>query len=80
MSDSSTAPANSFVAVTPHDTTNLTVPARALYVGGAGNLVAINGSGTAVTFTGLLAGTILPIRTTRVNATNTTASAIVALY
>ena len=79
MGSPASAPANSFVAVTPSDTVNLTTPARALYVGGAGNLVAINGAGDAITFTGVLAGSILPIRTTRVNSTSTTATSIVAL-
>ena len=79
MSSPSSAPANSFVAVTPSDTVDLTPPARALYVGGAGNVVVINAAGTAVTFIGVAAGSILPIRTTRVNSTSTTATSIVAL-
>lgn len=71
-----------YVAVTPHDSTdirngNLT---RGLYVGGAGNLVAVNNNETAVTFTGVLAGTVLPIQCKRVNSTSTTATNIVALF
>lgn len=66
-------------AVTPHDSTNLTTAARSLFVGGAGNVVAIV-NGQAITFTGVPAGSILPIVATRVNATNTTATAIVALW
>lgn len=74
-------PPGDAVAVTPSDTVNLTVPSRALYVGGAGNIVAVmQDSGTAVTFTGVLAGTVLPIRVLRVNATSTTATSLVALF
>lgn len=73
-------PNSSFRAVTPSDTLSIkNGPARALYIGGAGNVVAINENGAAVTFVGLAAGTVLPITTTRVNATNTTATNIVAL-
>lgn len=75
-----TIPSASAAAVTPHDSTNFAGGVcRGLYVGGAGNLVAIV-NGTAITFTGVPAGTVLPIRATRVNATSTTATAIVALY
>lgn len=74
------APNANFVAVTPSDTVDIAGgPARALYIGGAGNVVAINKSDVAVTFLGVPAGTILPISTKRVNATSTTATSIVAL-
>lgn len=70
---------NQFVAVTPSDTVDLPVVPCALYVGGAGNVVAVKGDNTTVTFTGVPAGTVLPISCRRVNNTNTTATAIVAL-
>jgi hypothetical protein len=73
-------PAVNFVAVTPHDSTNLAQEARALFVGGAGNVACINKAGTAVTFVGVTAGSILPVRTLRINSTNTTATYIVALF
>ena len=79
MGSPASAPANSFTSVTPSDSVDLNIPARSLYVGGAGDVACINGSGVAVTFVGVTAGTILPIRTTRVNATNTTATSIVSL-
>lgn len=80
MSNSSD-PAVSFIAVTPHDTTNITNgETRALYVGVGGDVACINAAGTAVTFVGVPTGTILPVRTTRVNATSTDADSIVALY
>lgn len=67
-------------AVTPSDSTNLTLTARALYIGGAGNVTVLTASNTVVTFSNLQTGTILPIRARRVNATGTTATNIVAIY
>lgn len=73
-------PDASFRAVTPSDTRNIpNGPARALYVGGAGNVCALNEEGVAVVFVGVPAGTILPITTKRVKSTSTTATNIVAL-
>jgi len=69
-----------YKAVTPSNSTDFDVLCRALYVGGAGNLVAVMYDGTAVTFTGVPAGTLLPIAARRVNSTSTTATSIVALY
>lgn len=55
--------------------------ARALYIGGGGTAVLLLDDGVnTCTFPGLLAGTILPVRCVRVNATNTTATNIVALF
>lgn len=68
------------VAVTPSDTVALAVPSGSIWVGGAGNLkVVMVGSATAVTFTGVLAGTLLPIKVAQVVATLTTATNIVSL-
>ncbi len=73
-------PNDSFRAVTPSDTLAIKGgPARALYVGGAGDVVAVNENGVAVTFAAVPAGTVLPIATARVNDTGTTATNIVAL-
>lgn len=66
-------------SVTPSDSTNLTGTARALYVWVGGNIVAIIG-GSPITFTNVQDGTILPIACTRINATSTTATNMVALY
>lgn len=78
------APASGAVAVSPSDSTDLTTNSRALYVGGAGNLVVVMASesnaATIVTFPSVPAGTVLPIRVRRVMSTNTTASNIVAMY
>ena len=74
------APAISAVAVTPHDSNDIDVT-RSLYVGGAGNIkVDMHETGTAVTFEGVLAGSILPLRVSRVYSADTTATLIVALY
>lgn len=70
-----------FVAITPHDTTSFTDGiCRAIYVGGAGAVVAVRKDGTAVTFAAAVAGSVLPVRAIRVNATSTTATNLVALY
>jgi hypothetical protein len=72
-------PAIKFAAITPSDTVNLTVPCFGIYVGGAGNVSCINDAGTVVTFIGATAGSVLPVTTSRVNATLTTATSLVAL-
>lgn len=80
MMEGLTSPADNAAAVTPSDSTDLTFTSRALYIGGAGNLVVTMAGGGDVTFTGVPAGSILPIRASRVKATSTTATAIVNLY
>jgi hypothetical protein len=68
------------VAITPHNSTDFAEGlCRAIYVGGAGNITAIV-NGVAVLFTAVPVGTVLRIQATRVNATATTATAMVALY
>ena len=75
------SPAQNAAAVTPNDSTDLTTFARGLYVGGAGDVVVdMVGSGSTITFAGVAAGTILPIRVSRVRSTSTTATDIVALW
>lgn len=73
-------PASDGVAVTPSDTVNLATPCRALYIGASGNVALVTLGGTTLTFVGMVAGTVLPVRATRVQATNTTATSIVALW
>ena len=74
-------PAHDGYAVTPHDSTNFsaTRPARALYVGVGGTVVAVTATGNVLTFVGVPAGAILPLRCVRVNSTSTTATNIIAL-
>lgn len=75
------SPAENAAAVTPHDSNELANYSRALYVGGAGNVcVTLVGTGTAIVFVGVPAGTILPIRCKLVKSTSTTATSIVNLW
>jgi len=82
---------NRAVAITKSDTVNYdgstysasaatkAVPAPAIYVGGAGIVVAIFEDGSSAQFT-CIAGQVLPIKTIRVNSTTTTATLMIALY
>ncbi|MGI0017019.1 MAG: spike base protein, RCAP_Rcc01079 family, partial [Nitrososphaera sp.] len=75
-----TAPAMGGEAVTPSDTVDLTNISRALYVGGAGAVVVTMRDGNDLTFSGVPAGKVLDIRVSRVKATGTTATLMIALY
>lgn len=84
-------PYNRAVAITKSDTVNYdgttfnpasagkAIPADAIYVGGAGIVVAVFEDGSTAAFTAV-AGQILPLKTIRVNSTTTTATLMVALY
>lgn len=76
------SPARNGAAVTPNDSTDLTTSARALYIGGAGDVVVqfTGDPSTSVTLTGLSAGVIYPLCVSRVLSTGTTATNIVALW
>lgn len=74
-----TAPASNAFAITPADGADLAFAARALYVGGAGDIALRTLEGTDVTFRALNAGTVLPVGAVRVAATGTTAQNIVGL-
>ena len=75
---SETFPASGYAAVAPSDTTE--VNCRALYVGGAGNVVLqMPGKSETVSFLSVPAGTFMPVSARRVMAA-TTATNIVALY
>lgn len=78
--ESVTAPASHAAAVTPDDDTDLAETTRAVWVGGAGNVEVIMAGGGTVVFTAVPAGTLLPIRVTRIKAANTDASSIVAVW
>jgi hypothetical protein len=52
---------------------------KALYVGGAGDVVVVNFDGSTVTFKAVPVGTILPVAGRRVNSTNTTATLMLGL-
>lgn len=72
-------PGDDAFAVTPSDTVDFTVMARALYVGTTGDVKLITRGGTTVTFTAVPAGALIPVRCSRVMATGTTASTIVGI-
>lgn len=76
---SNLAVAISAFAITPSDTVAFTRRARYLYIGGLGNVSVQTLDGTAVVFTAVPVGTLLPIECLRVNATGTTATALVGL-
>jgi len=77
--DTASAPARGGFAVTPSDATDFAVPARSLWVGGAGNIVVKCIDNSVITLVGVTAGTLIPVRAKRVNSTNTTATNIVGL-
>lgn len=64
------------------DANGAVIQTRGIYVGGAGNIAVLmdKKGAAAVTFTGVPVGTILPIETSQVMATNTTATLLLALY
>lgn len=72
--------ASDAASVTPNDSADLAVPNACLYIGGSGDVNVDTIDGTTITFVGLYAGTILPVKVKRVRATSTTATNIVALY
>ena len=81
LSADATVSAHRASAVTTSDSTVFAQPTRALYIGAAGNItVDMADGGTSVLFVGVQGGTLLPIQVTRVYATGTTATSIVALY
>ena len=72
-------PAHHAVAVNPNNSADLPAATTPIFIGGSGNLRVTMLGGELVTFTGLPAGWH-PIRVTRVWATNTTATNIVAVW
>ena len=75
------APAVNGFAVTPSDSADFAFATRAIYVGGAGTVVAVLfPSGAVLTFVGATAGSILPVRASRVNSTGTTATSLLGLF
>lgn len=81
LSASYTAPSASFVAISPSDSVDLAIPARALYVGGGGNIavIGLDDESTVTTFIAVPTGSVLPIRVKRVKSTGTTATNLIGL-
>lgn len=72
-------PFRSGEAVTPSDTVNLSEESRGLYVGGVGDVTVVWKDDTTSLLSAVPAGSLLPVRVKRVNATATSATLIVAL-
>lgn len=75
-------PSRRALVVTPADGADLVTDSctRAVWVGGAGNLNVDMANGNTVLFSGIPAGTFLPIQVKRIRSTSTTATLIVALF
>lgn len=71
-----------YSAITTGDTSasNFSSLARAIYVGVAGDVVCVRDDGTAVTFKNAQSGSWIPVKSIRINSTNTTATNLVALF
>jgi len=67
-------------AVTPSDSAELSKFARALYVGGTGDVALVTTDGSSLTFSSVPAGVLLPIQCKQVTSTGTTATNIIALW
>jgi len=75
------SPAVNAFSVTPNDSADLANSTRGIYVGVSGDIkIDTVGGDSAVTFVGLAAGIIHPIRAKRIYATDTTATSIVGVY
>ncbi len=73
-------PAENAAEISPSDSSDLTNTARALYVGTQGNVKVTTAGGDTVTFEGIAAGSIIPVRVQRVFSTGTTATNLVSIY
>lgn len=73
------SPASHLITVTPDDAADLTVPSRALNVGIAGVVRVTTVGGTTADIS-VAAGITFPVRVTRIWATGTTATNIIAMY
>ena len=79
-SRSLTSPPEHALAIQPDDTADLPQVTRALYLGGGGDVAVRMCGGETVTFAGVAAGTLLPVRVGRVLASGTTATGILGLW
>lgn len=80
LADGLNTPARQGFAITPADGADLATVTRALYIGGAGDIVAILAGDTSpLTFRNVPAGTVLPLRVLRLRSTGTTATNLVGL-
>jgi len=75
-----TSPTFGGVEITPSNDNDLARVTRGLYVGVTGNVKVDMEDGSTITWVGLAAGMIHPIRAKRVYATLTTATSIIGVY
>lgn len=73
------APIVGAFSITPDDGVDLADVTRALYVGVSGDVSVVMKSGDTVTLVNVQAGTMLPVRAQRVNATGTSAQNLVGM-
>ncbi len=74
------SPATTAGEITPIDDVPLMALPRGIYIGGDGDVSCRLEGGSNVTFVGLKAGTVLPVRPVVVNLTGTTATNLIGLY
>lgn len=68
-------------SVVPSDSADLSSGmTRGLYIGGSGDVKVDMADGSTVTFVGLAAGVIHPLRVKRIYTSGTTATNIIAVY
>lgn len=79
-SSGTTGPASNAFDIAPGDGSDLAIVTRALWVGGAGAVKLTTQGGDTVTLSGVTAGSLIPIRVSRVFSTGTTATLLVGLY
>lgn len=78
MGDSVLAPCRRLFSITPSDTVDEDVAAKAFLVSVAGDVAVVTPEGDVVTVP-VLASVVYPIMVARVNTTNTTATGIIGL-
>lgn len=78
MAQEQIEPGSNAEAVTPSDST--IIYSRGIWVGTGGNLAVTMYGGTTVTFANVPAGTLLPIKVSKVMLTGTTASDIARIW
>jgi hypothetical protein len=80
--DSAESPAKNSFAITPHASNEVgTYIPRAIYVGGGGTLaMRLAGDTADVSWIGVPAGCVIPVRPLYIRATGTTCTGIIGLY
>lgn len=78
-SASLSGPATHGFEITPNDGSDLAETTRAIFVGVSGDITVVLVSGANLTFSGVIGGTVLPIRVQAVKSTGTTAANLLGL-